>query len=110
VRRTLGVAAALAGLLTFFVLFAGSATAIQDPPFADDEDTTALSGPLDMRGASAGTNLTECPQAGLRSQSARPDDHRALDSTEQKSNAGDDIRVNQDYSCMTQDEIGRAHV
>jgi hypothetical protein len=88
----------------FFILWAGSATAITDPPFAGDEDTTALSGPLEMRGASASTNVTECPQAGLRNIGSQSLDRRSKDSTEQKSGAGSNIRVNQDYSCMPQDE------
>jgi hypothetical protein len=104
-KRTLGLLVAFAGLAAFLVLWAGSAAAIEDPPFADDEDdTTAVSGPLDFRDASGGTSLTECPQAGLRDRTAAPLDRRSRDDTERKGTAGDDIRVNQDYACLPQDE------
>jgi hypothetical protein len=104
-RRSAGILGALGLLLAFLILWAGTASAISDPPFADDEDdTTALSGPLDFRDSAAGTNLTECPQAGLRNSSPQPLDRRSKDDTERKSEQGDDIRVNQDYACMPQDE------
>ena len=44
-------------LCAFFALWVGSARAVPVPPFIGDDDaTTALSGPLDMRDASGGTN------------------------------------------------------
>jgi hypothetical protein len=91
-------------LAAFLALWAGRASAIEDPPFADDEDTTALSGALDLRDESGGTNVTECPQAGLRDSQAKPLDKRAKDDTEKKAEQGGDIRANQDYSCLPQDE------
>jgi hypothetical protein len=92
-------------LVAFLALWVGRASAIADPPFVDDEDdTTAVSGPLDFRDSSGGTNLTECPQAGLRNSQSKPLDKRAKDNTEQKAEQGGDIRVNQDYSCLPQDE------
>ena len=94
----------LVAICGFLVLWAGSASAISDPPFAGDEDTTPLSGPLDFRDTSGGTNLTECPQAGLRNSSPKPLDRRAKDETERKAEGGGDIRVNQDYACLPQDE------
>ena len=103
-RRTIGLLVAFAGLCAILVLWTGAASAIEDPPFAGEEDTTALSGPLDMRDAVAGTSLTECPQAGLRGAGAAPLDHRKLDNTEKLASGGNDSRMNQDYSCMPQDE------
>jgi hypothetical protein len=103
-RSKLGLLSALVTLCGLLVLWAGSASAIPEPPFGDDEGTTALSGPLDFRDSSGGTNVTECPQAGLRNQGSSDWNHRSKDDTEQKSNAGNDIRVNQDYSCFPQDE------
>lgn len=104
-KRCVGLATALAAIAALMVLWVGSAAAIEDPPFADDEeDTTAVSGPLDFRDQSGGTNLTECPQAGLRDTNPKPLDHRAKDDTEKKSEGGGDVRVNQDYSCLPQDE------
>jgi hypothetical protein len=103
-RRPLGVAGACVALLAFFALWVGAASAIEDPPFSDEEDTTAVSGPLDFRDQSGGTNITECPQAGLRDTNPKPLDHRAKDDTEKKSEGGGDVRANQDYSCLPQDE------
>jgi hypothetical protein len=92
-------------LVAFLALWVGRASAISEPPFADDEeDTTAISGPLDFRDSSGGTNVTECPQAGLRDAQSKPLDKRAKDDTEKKAEQGGDIRVNQDYSCLPQDE------
>jgi hypothetical protein len=105
VKRFVGLAGACLLLAVFLALWAGRASAIPEPPFADDEeDTTALSGPLDFRDSSGGTNLTECPQAGLRDRTPAPLDHRSKDNTERQGEGGGDIRVNQDYSCMPQDE------
>jgi hypothetical protein len=91
-------------LCAFFVFWVGAASGIPDPPFADDEDTTGLSGALDLRDSNGSTNVTECPQAGLRDAKPKPLNHHAMDETEKKSDAGNDVRGNQDYSCMPQDE------
>jgi hypothetical protein len=92
-------------LCAFFAFSVGSARAVEDPPFADDEnDTTALSGPLDFRDAASGTNLTECPQAGMRDKNPHPLDQRQKDDAERVGDTGNDVRANQDYSCMPQDE------
>jgi hypothetical protein len=104
VKRVAGLAGACVLLAAFLALWAGRASAVEDPPFADDEDTTALSGALDFRDESGGTNVTECPQAGLRDAQSKPLDKRAKDDTEKKADQGGDIRVNQDYSCLPQDE------
>jgi hypothetical protein len=92
-------------LCTFFVFWAASASAIEDPPFADDDnDTTAVSGALDFRDTPAGTGLTECPQAGMRDKNPHPLDQRTKDAAERVGDTGNDVRANQDYSCMPQDE------
>ena len=70
----------------------------------DDEDTTAISGPDQFKDANFGNALTECPQAGLRGQKPKPLRQLAQDQVEKAGNAGSNIRVNQDYSCMPQDE------
>ena len=57
-----------------------------------------------MRDQSGTTNVTECPQAGLRGSNSNPLDKRSKDDTEKKGDGGSNIRVNQDYSCFPQDE------
>lgn len=54
-----------------------------------------------------GTGVTECPQAGRRTP-PRPLDRREADVVERISDHGDDIRVNQDFSCFPQDETSIA--
>ena len=95
---------ALTLIAAFLVLFGGRAAAIPDPPFGDDDATTPVSGTFDFKDVTFGNGLTECPQAGLKNAGAKPLDRRVKDSLEQKSDTGNDIRVNQDYSCMPQDE------
>src|SRR5690348_11056418 len=103
VNRGLGLFALLVTIAGVCVFWVGAASGVSEPPYADDEDTTPTSGVYDFsRGG--GTNLTECPQAGLNANNPKPLDHRAMDATEQKSNGGNDVRANQDYSCMPQDE------
>src|SRR5690348_16661462 len=102
-KRWAGVAAGLAALAVYLIMGIGSASGVSDPPFANDEDTTPTSGIYDFS-RTGGTNLTECPQAGLNADNPQPLDHHALDATEQKSQGGNDVRVSQDYSCMPQDE------
>lgn len=97
---TLLLGLAIAGAL----LWGGTAASGYPGLFEDDEQTAVLSGPLDFRDSAGGTNITECPQAGLRNAGAKPLDKRTKDDTERKSENGDDIRVNQDYACMPQDE------
>jgi hypothetical protein len=104
-RRYIGLSGVIVLLCAVFIVWSGAASAISEPPFADDEeDTTPLSGPLDFRDTPAGTGLTECPQAGMRDKNPHPLDHRAKDDAERVADAGNDVRANQDYSCMPQDE------
>src|SRR5947207_3295014 len=90
-------------------MWVGTASAVEDPPWAnEDEDTTAVSGPIEYKDFnSLGNAITECPQAGLKGGPAKPLRHLARDNVEQMSDAGGNIRANQDYSCMPQDETSR---
>ena len=101
VKRRLGILAAVAAI-SGFVLTGGSAYAV-NPPFFDDQGDQLVSGALDFRDVSGGTNVTECPQAGLSGDRAHPLDKRAGDRAEQKS-TGNDRRLNQDFACFPQDE------
>jgi hypothetical protein len=87
-------------------MWVGTASAVEGPPWAnEDEDTTAVSGPIDYKDFnSLGNAITECPQAGLKGDNPSPLRGLAKDQVEQMSNAGSNIRANQDYSCMPQDE------
>jgi hypothetical protein len=104
VKRALAVLVPLASLAAIMVFWVGSASAISEPPYGDDGESTTPSSSIYDFSRSGGTNLTECPQAGLSADNPKPLDHRAMDATEQKSNGGNDVRVNQDYSCLPQDE------
>jgi hypothetical protein len=90
----------------FLVMWAGTAGAAEEPPWAnEEEDTTALSGPLQYGDFnSLGNSITECPQAGLKSEKPKPLRQLDRDRVEQMSDEGSNIRANQDYSCLPQDE------
>src|SRR6266516_3755764 len=104
VKKLLAVLLPLASLAALMVLWVGSASAIQDPPFADDEDTTAPSGAIDFKDFNGfGASVTGCPQAGLRDSKPKPLGGVG-DNVSQLSDEGGNIRVNQDYSCLPQDE------
>ena len=97
--------AAVLGLMTF----AGGAGALLDPGAAftgDDEDAITPDGTAELRDVAVGNFLTECPQAGLRAKgdTAQPLDRRQVDAVEKISNQSGNIRANQDYTCMPQDE------
>jgi hypothetical protein len=106
VKRAFAVLLPLAALGAFLVMWAGTASAVEVPPWAnEDEDTTALSGPLEYKDFnSLGNAITECPQAGLKAENPKPLRRLARDDVEKMSDAGSNIRANQDYSCMPQDE------
>src|SRR5436305_15152294 len=74
-KRRLGILAAVAAIASF-VLTGGSAYAV-NPPFFDDQGDQLVSGALDFRDVSGGTNVTECPQAGFTGDRAHPLDKRA---------------------------------
>ena len=89
--------------------FAGGAGALLDPGAAftgDDEDAITPDGTAELRDVAVGNFLTECPQAGLRAKgdTAQPLDRRQVDAVEKISNQSGNIRANQDYTCMPQDE------
>ncbi len=96
----------LAALAAITVMWAGTASAVEGPPWAnEDEDTTAISGALEYQDFnSLGNAITECPQAGLKGGNPKPLRQLAQDEVEKKSDTGSNIRANQDYSCMPQDE------
>jgi hypothetical protein len=103
----LGLTAVFAAL--GLMVFAGGAGALLDPGAAftgDDEDAIVQDGTAELRDVAVGNFLTECPQAGLRDKgdSAQPLDRRQVDDVEKLSIKSDNIRPNQDYSCMPQDE------
>ena len=105
-KKALALLLPLAALSALLVMWVGTASAVEDPPWAnEDEDTTAVSGPIEYKDFnSLGNAITECPQAGLKGGPAKPLRHLARDNVEQMSDAGGNIRANQDYSCMPQDE------
>ncbi|MDQ6883802.1 MAG: glycoside hydrolase [Candidatus Dormibacteraeota bacterium] len=101
-RRRIGLLGALTAVSGFVMWGGGSAYAIQGG-FLGDEEGDILSGPVDMRDVSPNTTLTECPQAGLTGNGAQPLNSHRQDNAERKS-GGSDRRLNQDFSCMPQDE------
>jgi hypothetical protein len=105
VKKFLAVLLPLAAMAVAMTMFVGSASAIESPPWADDEsDTTALSGPQEYKDYNSfGTSITACPQAGLRDTNTKPL-NGVSDAVSQLSNQGSNIRANQDYSCLPQDE------
>ena len=105
-KRALAVLLPLAALGALLVMWVGTASAVEDPPWAnEDEDTTAISGPIAYKDFnSLGNAITECPQAGLKGENPKPLRQLALDEIEKMSNAGSNVRANQDYSCFPQDE------
>ncbi len=54
-----------------------------------------------------GTNITECPQAGMNTE-PDPVDRRVKDDVEKISDHGDDTRANTEYSCFPQNETSIA--
>ena len=105
-KRALAVLLPLAALGALLVMWVGTASAIEDPPWAnEDEDTTAISGPIAYQDFnSLGNSITECPQAGLKAQKPKPLRQLAEDEVEKMSDKGGNVRANQDYACFPQDE------
>jgi hypothetical protein len=100
--RRFTVLAAAGVVAAFFVVAVGPAAG-QESGLPGDK-SVPMSGVLDF-GGGFGTGLTECPQAGEPfDKHPKPLDRRERDKVEQISNGGDDIRVNQDYSCLPQNE------
>src|SRR4051794_14208897 len=104
-RRSIGARVALTTLVGVLAFGAGTAQANRELFQGDEDDNGDLvSGAFDFKDVTFGTGLTECPQAGLKGDRPRPLDRRTKDQAERRSDSGDDIRANQDYSCMPQDE------
>jgi hypothetical protein len=107
-RRLLGVWPFLAALVALLVL-GGTAGAhssgINSRDFPTGAKAAAVSGGVEFDGVDLGTNITECPQAGIRNRSLR---RTARDAVERRSDRGDDMRLNQDYACMPHDEMSIA--
>jgi hypothetical protein len=88
----------------FLVCFGGTASAASDNSLDTGEiDTITESGPTFYKDQNFGNAITACPQAGLRDPKAQPL-NAVTDPVAQLSDRGSNIRVNQDYSCMPQDE------
>jgi len=94
----------LLALAAVFVLWGGVASGAR----GDNGKSADRSGMADFRDVDFGTDITECPQAGLEHTRPQPRDRREMDAAEKHSGKGDDIRMNQDYSCFPQDEMSIA--
>src|SRR6478752_1016614 len=104
-RVCIGARVALTALVGVLAFGAGTARANLELFQGDEDDNGDLvSGPFDFKDVTFGTGLTECPQAGLDGARPQPLDRRHKDQAEQRSDSGDDTRVNQDFACMPQDE------
>jgi hypothetical protein len=108
-RRFLALAWALAALATFFVLSTGSAAADDDlkstPRTLKIEQFATPSGAWEFRDVVLGTDITECPQAGMNTEPEPEElDRREKDAAESASNKGDETRANTEYSCFPQNE------
>lgn len=108
--RSRMLAATVGAALTCVVLSAVPAMAQKTTPAQQRGASTDAdpSGPLDFRDLELGTRITECPQAGLRDPRTRPLDRRDIDVVERLSRRGDDVRANQDFSCLPQNETSVA--
>jgi hypothetical protein len=110
-----GIAAALVAAASFLVL--GVSTAGAKVPTSSgaiksvEEFLAQVSlGPMGQPDPGPlGAGITECPHAGEPAdKSPKPLDRRVPDKVEQLSNGGDDVKVNQDYSCLPQNETSIA--
>ena len=105
-RRATIALAALAGLLVFWLGPAGAD--IGDSPKALKlEQVATPSGAYEFKDVVLGTNITECPQAGMNTE-PDPVDRRVKDDVEKISDHGDDTRANTEYSCFPQNETSIA--
>src|SRR3954452_10961342 len=101
----LGARVALTALVGVLAFGAGTAKANLELFQGDEDDNGDLvSGAFDFKDVTFGTGLTECPQAGLKGPQPRPLDRRNKDQAERRADTGNDVRGNQDFSCMPQDE------
>ncbi len=106
-RISLSVAATL--LVASVVVFPGEAGgSIESLALPPGKAGPQQSGILDSRDTSYGHFITECPQAGIRKDTPKPLDHRAVDQAEKVSDKGGDVRTNEEYSCFPQNETSIA--
>ena len=101
-KRLAGTTFVLAALTAMLVVWGGSAAATSSSIPAKSPH---FSGAVEFGDEALGSNITECPQAGITDQSLRQTEP---DAVERLSERGDDIRLNQDYACMPQDETSIA--
>jgi hypothetical protein len=101
-KRATAVLIALAGLLVFWVSPAGADIG-GSPRALKIEQVATPSGAYEFKDVVLGTNITECPQAGMNTEPT-PLDRRVKDEVEKKSDHGGDTRANTEYSCFPQNE------
>jgi hypothetical protein len=97
--RRLQTVAVLMSAIAAIVLSAGSAAGGPGETGAKAE----VSGTAEFRDVNLGTQITECPQAGMNTE-PRPLDRRDRDEVERLSDRGDDTRANTEFSCFPQNE------
>jgi hypothetical protein len=104
-RRSVAFPVAL--LATAAVIVLGASTAGAGPNPSRDSKTMATaaepSGPVEFRDVELGTNIAECPQAGMNTE---PEALHRIDKdlVWRLSDRGDDTRGNTEYSCFPQNE------
>jgi hypothetical protein len=104
--RRFTVLAAAGVVAAFFVVAVGPAAGQEGE--APEGKSVPMSGTRDFD-PTIGSGLTECPQAGEPfDKHPKPLDRREPDRVERIANGGDDIRVNQDYTCLPQNETAIA--
>ena len=86
-----------AALMAVTVVWGGTAVAT-----GGNSSRAEQSGAREFGDQPLGANITECPQAGIDDQSLRRTER---DRVERLSDRGDDVRLNQDYACLPQDEM-----
>jgi hypothetical protein len=96
-RAAVLAAAAVATLVAVAPADAARKPRLAPPPF---------SGVFEFDDVTPATQLTECPQAGLRGD--QPLDQRARDAVERIGDRSNDTRFNQDYACFPQNETSVA--
>ena len=98
--------AALAGLLVLGLGPAGADIG-GSPKALKLEQVATPSGAYEFKDVVLGTNITECPQAGMNTE-PDPLDRRDKDDVEKRSDRGDDTRANTEFSCFPQNETSIA--
>jgi hypothetical protein len=99
VKRLLAVAA-MGAMAVLLVLSVGTASGAQG---RGNDVEAEVSGAVDLRDVHFGTNITECPQAGMNTE-PEPLERIDHDLVWSLSERGDDTRGNTEYSCFPQNE------